>query len=240
MPVAGTKPRVLLGSLHLTAYARSLASQASANILDVTTIADTAVRRIPGKRTGTFNADGPLDVDATANGQADVLADMIGAASSVLTVAHYGLTAGSVVWLGDVIQASLQTSGADSGTVDWSMAAEVNGVFDLNGVALIDLAAVTTDTNGSNVDGAASSANGGVAHLHVTAFSGLDSNDITIEHSANGSTGWATLVTFTQVTGLTSERVVVAAGTTVNRYLRVVDNVTGTGSCTRHVSFARR
>jgi hypothetical protein len=42
------------------------------------------------------------------------------------------------------------------------------------------------------------------------------------------------------VTGTGSERLVIAPGTTVNRYLRIRDDVTGTGSCTRFVSFARR
>jgi NAD/NADP transhydrogenase alpha subunit len=41
-----------------------------------------------------------------------------------------------------------------------------------------------------------------------------------VQHSVNGSV-WADLVTFAQVTTTpTKERVVVAAGTTVNRYLR--------------------
>jgi hypothetical protein len=76
--------------------------------------------------------------------------------------------------------------------------------------------------------------------MHVTAFSGLTNNIVTIEHSVDGATSWNTLVTFATYTGITSERVVVAAGTTVRRYLRVVDNVTGAGSTTRAVAFARR
>jgi hypothetical protein len=63
---------------------------------------------------------------------------------------------------------------------------------------------------------------------------------VTIEHSVDGTTSWATLATFATVTGIGSERVVVAPGTAVRRHLRVVDNVTGTGSHARLVTFARR
>ena len=106
------------------------------------------------------------------------------------------------------------------------------------GVIIDPLTAITVDTNGTAVDNGASTANGGIAHLHITAFSGLTSNSVIVEHSTD-NISFATLGTFTLATGLTSERLVIAAGTTVNRYVRVRDDVTGTGSCTRIVSFAR-
>ena len=59
-------------------------------------------------------------------------------------------------------------------------------------------------------------------------------------HSVDGVSAWATLVTFATVTAVTAERVVVAPGTTVRRYLRVVDDVTGAGSISRGITFARR
>ena len=98
---------------------------------------------------------------------------------------------------------------------------------------------ITVDTTGTAQNNGAGTTNGGIAHLHVSAYSGLTSDVITIEHSVNGSTSWATLVTFATVTAVTSEQVVVAPGTTVRQYLRVVDDVTGTGSVTRAVAFAR-
>jgi hypothetical protein len=107
------------------------------------------------------------------------------------------------------------------------------------GVVIDPETAITVDTNGTAVDNGASTANGGVAHLHVTAFSGLTSNSVIVEHSTDNA-AWSTLGTFTLVTGTTSERLLITAGTTVNRYLRVRDDVTGTGSCTRIVTFNRR
>ena len=96
----------------------------------------------------------------------------------------------------------------------------------------------TATGNGTARDLTAQSTNGAVAHLHVTGFTGLTSNDITIEDSSTGSSGWAVIGTFTQVTGLTSQRLAITG--TVKQYVRVVDTAVGTGSCTRTVAFARR
>jgi len=111
-----------------------------------------------------------------------------------------------------------------------------NGAID-DGVILHPLAARTVDTTGTGVDNTASSANGGAAYLQVTAFSGLTSAVITVEHSSDGST-WATKGTFTTVTaGPTAERIALAG--TINRHTRYVLDVTGTGSITLFVGLAR-
>lgn len=111
-----------------------------------------------------------------------------------------------------------------------------------NGVVLAGNLAVSTTSTGSAVDNAASSANGGVAHLHVTANTRNGTAVAKVQHSANNST-WADLVTFTTIsTGTTtSQRSVVNSGTTVNRYLRALITPAGsTGSLTVTVAFARR
>jgi hypothetical protein len=62
-----------------------------------------------------------------------------------------------------------------------------------------------------------------------------------VQHSADNST-WADLQAFTSVatTIVTAERIKVANGTTVNRYLRAVATPAGTGSFTYHINFARQ
>jgi len=59
---------------------------------------------------------------------------------------------------------------------------------------------------------------------------------VIVEHSTDNS-AWGTLGTFTLTTGTTAERITTTG--TVNRYLRIRDDVTGTGSCTRIVSVSR-
>jgi len=101
---------------------------------------------------------------------------------------------------------------------------------------------VTATGNGTSVDNGASTTNGGAGFLSVPVNTRNGNITVKIQHSADDST-FADLVTFTVVTSTTktSERVEVAAGTTVNRYLRVNYTVAGsTGSATPVVAFTRR
>lgn len=229
--------RVLAGALNLSCEARDVSIDYQVNPLETSTLCDEARVYIPGKTDASFSASGPLDVSTTTGDPYDLLTDWVDS-SKPLTYAPRGLTALREAILVPAGVTNFTISSPHDGTVDYAIATTTSG-FDF-GYMLEDLTAITADGNGTARDLTAASANGGVAHIHVTAFTGLTSDVVTIEHSVDGSTSWATLVTFSTITGLTSESVAVAAGTTVRRYLRVVDNVTGTGSCTRSVAFARR
>lgn len=235
--VASLKSRLYVGTLAFAQYTRGFSFTADSMMLDVTTLVDTARKFIPGQTTGTASMDLLLDSDATAGGEFALLATWQGT-PQVVTLLPSGTTRGAECWnlLGNQSQVSMSTPVGD--VVSAAVSIQCDGPADA-GVVLDPETAITADTNGASVDNGAATSNGGVAHLHVTAFSGLTSNSVIVEHSTNDSV-WATLGTFTLATGTTSERLVIAAGTTVNRYLRVRDDVTGTGSCTRIVTFARR
>jgi hypothetical protein len=112
------------------------------------------------------------------------------------------------------------------------------GQFD-TGVILHALGARTSDGNSEgadSVDNTASSAGGGVAYLHVVAYSGFTDVVFKVRHSADDIT-YADLVTFSTVTAVGAERV--TTGVTVNRHLAVDWNVTGSGSVTFLVGFKR-
>jgi len=238
--VASTKSRLFYGAMDLAGYTRNVQLPWTQDMLEVTTLADTAKRFITGQDTSTMTVDMVLDTDAAAGTQWTVLAGMKNAGGDYpFTLLPNGTSVGSECWMVHAIETTFNTSATAAGTVDLAISAQTDGDTDL-GVVVDPPTAITIDGNGTARDNGAASTNGGVAHLHVTAFSGLTNNIVTIENSVDGSTSWATLVTFATYTGITSERVVVAAGTTVRRYLRVVDNVTGTGSTTRAVTFARR
>lgn len=232
--------RIYIGILSASAYARNVSSDSATEVHDVTTIADTSMQYVPGQDSASFSIDGPLDDSGASNGQWDALTDQK-QATTPTPVTYMPLGTDGAAWLIDAVDTNFDTTSGVGSSVDWSMSADTTGVPDMNGVVLEDNTTVTIDTDGTAHTGpAGGTAQGGVAHLHVTAYSGLTSDDIIIEQSTNGSFAGeeTTLVTFTQVTGLTSERIEVTG--TVDRYLRVADDVTGAGSITRHVSFARR
>ena len=239
MPTSSKDSRVAVGLLNATGYARGYTVTSTMEALDVTTLADTAKAFIVGMNESQASLDMLLDTVGTANLQYDALQDMKATGPYPVTLGVEGFTTGDPVVLLNAHFGDITHSSSNADVVSASASAQSTGNTDV-GVALEDFTAVTIDTTGTARDLTAASSAGGVAHLHVSAFSGLTNNIVTIEHSVDGSTSWATLVTFATYTGVTSERVEVAAGTTIRRYLRVVDNVTGTGSTTRAVFFARR
>ena len=239
MPTSSMDSRVAVGLLNASGYARGFSVTSTMEALDVTTLVDRSKAFIVGQNDSTASIDMLLDTVGTANLQYDALQDMKGAGAFPMTLGVEGFTALDPVVMLNGHFTNITHSSTNADAVTASAASQSTGNTDL-GVALEDFTAVTADGNGTARDLTAASSAGGVAHLHVTAFSGLTNNIVTIEHSVDGSTSWSTLVTFATYTGVTSERVEVAAGTTIRRYLRVVDNVTGTGSTTRAVFFARR
>jgi len=231
------KSRCLVGSLGLSGFAKSFGFNADVDMIDVTVIANTAKAFIVGQDTSTFSAELVLDTDTTAGGLHAVLTAWKSAAATPITYAPSGLTALSEAFLIGALETSFTPSAAVGGAVMASISAQTDGQSDA-GFVIEDATAITITGNGTARDLTAQSTTGAVAHLHVSAFSGLTNDIVTIEDSADGSAGWATIGTFATVTGLTSQRLAIAG--TVKRYVRVVDTATGTGSTTRAVSFARR
>ena len=110
-----------------------------------------------------------------------------------------------------------------------------------DGDVLQALAAQTADwnTQAASVDNGASSANGGAAYLAVTALTGFTGFVGKVRHSPDNAT-FADLATFANITAApAAQRVAVAAGTTVERYLAFDGNVTGSGSITAVAGFSR-
>lgn len=75
--------------------------------------------------------------------------------------------------------------------------------------------------NGTAVDLGQAGTNGGAGLIVVTGFSGANVV-YKIQDSTDGATGWADILTFSTVTAIGAERVEIAAGTAVKRYVRCI------------------
>jgi hypothetical protein len=235
---AGDNTRYYVGPMRFSVFGKSISCEVTCNQLDASSQEDAAMVYLNGQKNGSASIDMMLDTAYATTSQFTTLNTWQGTPQPLSVV--FDLPAlGSTAWMLQGNQASVNYGNAVGDLVTTNVSVQPDGPVDWGQVVALETA-ITTDGNGTAVDGAAASANGGVAHIHSTAFSGLTNNIVTIEHSVDGATSWATLVTFATVTAVGSERVEVAPGTTVRRYLRVVDNVTGTGSHTRFVTFARR
>jgi hypothetical protein len=98
----------------------------------------------------------------------------------------------------------------------------------------------TTTTNGTSVDNAASTANGGLFQVHYQNGAGTEDLTAKIQHSTDNSV-WADLgtITVSNITGFGASSLAIAAGTTVNRYTRAQIAV-ASGALNVQAAFARR
>lgn len=231
--VHGKDTRVLVNELAASSKLRAVTINNSRALGEVPCFGDEGEKFIPGLRSGTLTLEGPFEDNTlytefqAANGTDNGL--LVSAAPSGFAVGRPVATA-----IGDL--SSHEITSPVSDPVGWTVEAQADDLVDF-GVSLHDLTAETATGNGTSVDNAASSANGGIGVLHVTAYSGLTSVVFKIQHSTDNSV-WVDLITFTTVTAVTSERIAVSG--TVNRYTRLIWTATGSGSVTFAGAFARR
>ena len=238
--IHGKSALVLQNEFDLSSYFNDVSISRSIETAETTAFGASAKAYIVGLIDGTLSLSGMFD--GTANAIDAEITDVLGVnAGAVISASVSGVTTIGTRMIsttgkltsyevtapvGDVVSANAEFQ-ADDGVG--------------NAVSLAALGAITTTTTGISVDNAASSANGGFATLHVTANTMDNSTVCKVQHSADNST-WADLQAFTSVatTIVTAERIKVANGTTVNRYLRAVATPAGTGSFTYHINFARQ
>lgn len=184
---------------------------------------------LPGLQTVTHSHNGFFEAAATADGPDDVLAALTG--SALVTVAPATGAAGEIAYS----SASVKTDRAVvEGTVGDMAAFSYSGQGTgqhYRGTILLDaLSARTTTGTGSAVqEGAITASEIGYATLHVVAASGTTPTlDVVVE--SDDSSGMATpttRITFTQATGVTSERLTVA-GAVTDDWWRISYTIGGT------------
>lgn len=232
MAVPGYKARLLIGDFNLAAQARDISAPWSQEMLDETVFTTAPAKSfVPGQDTATLSVSGLYSTAEHAD-----LASFKSASAQAITFAPSGMSVSSELWMVNAILTEFTTGAQVADLVQFDLGCQADGIVDF-GYSLHDLGAETGDGNGTSLDGAAASSNGGVAHLHVTAYSGFTNVVFTIADSAN-NTDFSTIGTFATVSGLTQERLVIAG--TIRRYVRVSYDVTGSGSVTFQAGFARR
>ncbi len=238
----GKDTKVIVGEVDLSGFFNSTDVSRDVDVPETTVYGNDDRTFIAGIRNGTLSLSGFFDGAANAVDE-EISSALGGTSTKLITVGLNGLTVGNVVYLVNAHYTSYSVSAPVDGVVSVSVDAQSTAGLD-NGRSLHNLTAETATANGASVDNSVATANGGVAFLHVTAIGAATSPtlDVIVQHSTDNA-AFTTLAAFTQVTTtLSSERVLVAAGTTVNRYLRASWTIGGTGgpSYTFTVGFARR
>jgi len=242
----GKNTVVLFDKYDLSQYFNSATTSAMAETVETTTFGSANKTYAVGMKDGTVSFEGLWSGVLDTSGSDAVLHAAFNSTTKIpITVATEGATLGrrcKMIWADDTSY-EIKSAIADMVTITGqAQASGTVGGFD-GGVLLAANQAITATIANTSVDNTAASTNGGVAQLHVTSNTRNGAITIKVQQSANNST-WTDLVTFTATTSatITSERIEVAAGTSVARYVRA--NVSGfagsSGSATITVGFARR
>jgi hypothetical protein len=162
----------------------------------------------------------------------------------ILSLAPNGFAIGNMVEMLQVAQGNYDVDTGEEKTVDVNASFDADDQVDL-GVSLHDLVLENgaAPVNFAGVDETAVNTNNGwVAHLHVTAATGLTTITFKLQDSADNST-FADITggTFTAVTTAPNkQRLAGAVNATVRRYVRCIISAATYTNCTFQISFARR
>lgn len=249
--VHGSSTRVLVNEIEVSSKVSGWTMTHNRAMSEVTCVGQTAgaagASFVPGLMSGSLGLRGPLDKDPAAGLNAEI-AGAIGVDNAFLvTCLPDGVTVGkpAMFVVGDPSDYTTDATVADA--VALTMTAQADEGVEM-GYVLAQLQAYTVDAlTGVAVDRGTSlgpgpvafSTAGLVAAMHVTAFAGFSGVVVKVQHSPDNAT-WSDLATFTTVSAVGAQRVIVPNGTTVNRYLRASIDVTGSGSVTLLVSAAPR
>jgi hypothetical protein len=154
----------------------------------------------------------------------------------------YGFNPGSVCYMGPALATKLSTSSPITNVIAVSGSIDADGGFRY-GVVLSSKADLTATPTLASVDNGVATATGGAGHLHVDSRSTLNGTlTAVIQHSPDNAT-WVDLIDFTVVAAATGvgQRIALADGTTIARYVRATITLAGTtGSATVRVALSRR
>jgi hypothetical protein len=245
--IHGKGTSVLLDEFDLSTYFNSADVAMSTDTAETTAFGQSSKSYLVGLRDGTLSLSGMWAADT--DGSDEELSAILGAATTpVVTVQYNSGTIGNRATLAKAHETSYSISSpvADIVTITADFNASTDGTANLTlsiaqGVQLTAGSSIAFGSLGdlASVNNTASSANGGMGNLHVTANTLDAACTIKIQDSADDAT-FADLITFSAVSSSTATSEQKAVTGTVAQYLRATASSAATsGSITFHVAFAR-
>ena len=222
--VHGKDSVVYVNENNFSMYFNNADATRTSDVAETTTFGAGAKTFVSGDKDGTVSLTGLFDATADAT-----LQPLLGGADFDFFLGINGQSGQCVFGAGNITNYGVSSPVGDAVATSIDVQSD-NGLF--NGAVNFNGTDTTTGVMGSVVDNGASSSNGFGAIAVCTAVSGTSpTHDIVVEHSADNVT-FTTLITFTQITGATSEVKTVSAGTTINRYVRVKNTIGGSSTPT--------
>jgi hypothetical protein len=232
----------LCNGVSLADALQSIGVQADQEELDATVLANTYRSYEAGFKSGTVTTSGLFDHDGT---NADEIHNVFSTAYNAGSTNQVTYSLGTLAVGGDAVMLNGCEMSYDIQIPLGQLIAvaaqfkAINGIGFGKWLASVQLNAGTT--NGTAVDNAAGTTNGGIFQVHLHNDTATDC-DFKVQHSTDNSV-WNDL-TGAAVNNLsaahTSGYAEVALGTTVNRYIRLVSVITGGNTVLVSAAFTRR
>ena len=238
--IPGWKANILVEGYNIASRTNEFSASLGFEELEGTCYTDAAKSYLPGTLEARITAAGIVD-PAAGNVHAALKTLAVSAEEVVSLVIPTSATSATPAVGDPALSIDTQRFKYDvtpdlAGYVGWAIEAACRG-NDTDWGTVLHWGAETNTGNGSSVDNAASTANGAVASLHVTAATASATITFKVQHSANG-TAWVDLITFT-LTGVAINGERGTATGTVNRYLRATWTFSLADNCTFAITCAR-
>ncbi len=206
-------------------------------LLDVTGIDKSGIERIGG------NLSGSIDLTAffnKASGQSHLALASLPTTDTIVTYAKTTATIGDAAASVIAKQVNYDGSRSASGELMFNMQAVSSAGLGLTWGRIGTAGQITETTTGdqTGIDNAGATSAGLRAFIHVSVFSGTDATVIIQESEDNASSdAYATIASFTSITGVGAEAIAVSGA--IERWLRVRISVDNFTSMTFAVMIAR-
>ena len=237
MAIHGKATGVLLGEFDPTRYFTDMSLGRSLDTHDSSGFMADDKEYTSGMNDSTFSASGFYQgvLSNVEEDFEDHLGD--GGADMLYLIVLGGWAIGSRSYIGQCLGTGFDITAPVADLVSTSFT--MQGQPGLRGATIVlPHVEATGDLNGASLDNLASTPDGGVVQVHVTANSLDDTTVVTLQHPTDDSV-WVDLQEFTTIAAATgtSERFTIAGS--INRYTRVIIETSGTGQIVVTAALAR-
>lgn len=237
MPAAhGRKTRVYINAYDLTGFYRKAGSECSREVADATPFNVDDKVYVAGTKDASMSLEGMFD--GAINGIEQVLHTALDSDPTTIAICPQGDVLGNVAYGMQSLETKFAVDASKDDIV--TLANELQSTVGHDRL-LVHHALSTEVATGqaAGINHGAPTTNGGVGYLHVPDIAGITNLAVVIQDSADGSTGWTTILTFTGVTADRNAQRVAIAGT-VRAHTRTLWTFTGAGSSQFWVGFGRK
>lgn len=233
MALSGDHIQILVAGYDLTGDLNKVSVEDARKMLPVTVFGDAIENVMPGQRMARLMHQGFLNADSNRSHAVlnDILAEGV---VSLLVGQNADPVAGDPIYHLMTRQERYQVSAQVGQVIPFQASFVNNGSQAGWGTILVPATTITNSTTSSVVDNGASSSDG-AAFLQILQAAASDTYSILVEGSADGSTGWATVASFSlDASQIGSERIGITGS--IPQYLRCV--ATRSGSAGDAIRFA--